>query len=80
MENLFVLPSRSLLRKYDMKGSRHSRKVLKDYKDIKESSVVTSIMKDLDFIEIDQSIKLNTQQREELIRSIESDVHFFTTN
>ena len=60
MENLFVLPSRSILRKYDMKGSRHSRKVLKDHKDIKESSVVASILKDLDFIEIDQSIKLNS--------------------
>ncbi len=80
MENLFLVPSRCILRKYDMKGSKHSRRVLKDYKSLDTSSVIKPVLKDLDFIDIDKDIKLTVEAKEELIRNINADVSFFTNH
>ena len=78
MENLFVLNSDAMLRKYDMKGSKHSRKVLKHYNDLPEDKRVDKILKDLDFLELDKDIDVSPEQREEIVKSIGADVDFFT--
>lgn len=80
MENLFTLSGDIIMRKYDMKGSKHSRKVLKTYENVKSDTVVDKIMKDLDFLEIDKEICLSQDKRDELVRSIEADVAFFTNH
>ena len=63
MENLFTMPSDAVLRKYDMKGSKHDRKVLQSYESITQDSKVPRILKDLDFLEIDGCI--STSKRRE---------------
>jgi 1-phosphatidylinositol-4-phosphate 5-kinase len=75
MENLFTLNSECIMRKYDMKGSKHARKVMKGYKDL--GPKVDKIMKDLDFLEIDKSIDLEPRIREEVLHMIDLDVSFF---
>jgi hypothetical protein len=80
MENLFTMNSESVLRKYDVKGSRFSRQVLKNYKEIDAGSKVEKILKDLDFEEIDKQIKLEPEKRAELIKYIEGDVNFFKSH
>jgi 1-phosphatidylinositol-4-phosphate 5-kinase len=78
MENLFVLNSDAMLRKYDMKGSKHSRKVLKSYNDLPADKRVDKILKDLDFLELDKDIDISDEQRKEIVASIGRDVDFFT--
>ena len=80
MENLFTLSGECILRKYDMKGSKHSRKVLKTYDNIKTDTIVDKIMKDTDFLEIDKEICLSKSKRDELVKSIEADVAYFTSH
>lgn len=58
MENLFCINKDAILRKYDLKGSRHSRKVLADYSDIGQDSKVSKVLKDLDFEEIEKEVRL----------------------
>lgn len=58
MENLFSINKDAILRKYDLKGSRHSRKVLHKYNDIDINSKVPEILKDIDFENIEKEIKL----------------------
>lgn len=67
MENLFTMPSDSILRKYDMKGSKHDRKVLQTYESTDVHTKVGRIMKDLDFLEIDKAIE--TQKRRQTNQS-----------
>lgn len=78
MENLFRINGDAMLRKYDMKGSKHSRRVLKSYKDIEQYSKVDVTMKDLDFKEIDKELKLSPKAKEALKNQITLDVRFFT--
>lgn len=59
MENLFNVNNDAILRKYDMKGSRHSRQVLHSYQGISMNSKIKEVMKDLDFEHIDKSISIS---------------------
>lgn len=77
MENLFTLNNDCILRKYDMKGSKHSRKVLKHYHDLAPNSKVDKIMKDLDFLEIDKTLDLHAGLLNDMLKTIENDVDFF---
>ena len=58
IENLFVYKPQSILRKYDLKGSTYSRRVLPSYKGLDKSSAIKGVLKDIDFLEIEASIKL----------------------
>lgn len=60
-----------------MKGSKHSRQVLKNYNDITTESSIRQTLKDLDFLEIEKSIKMTGQQHSELLLNLKKDVEFF---
>ena len=77
MENLCTLNSEYILRKYDLKGSSHSRKVMKNYKDIGLDRKIEKIMKDLDFEEIDREIHIKYEDKIMLKKCIQADVDFF---
>jgi 1-phosphatidylinositol-4-phosphate 5-kinase len=63
MENLFTMPSDAILRKYDMKGSKHDRQVLQNYDETTAETKVSKILKDLDFTKIDKHIEtIKTRQ------------------
>lgn len=81
MENLFTLPSLSVLRKYDLKGSTYSRRVLKNYQDFDKYGPAKQIMKDIDFLNIEESIGfLHSGQRGTIMAAINRDINFFTSN
>lgn len=81
MENICPLPSISVLRKYDLKGSTYSRRVLKNYKDFDRYIAAADIMKDIDFLNIDENLSfLNQQQRIEIVGRINRDVNFFKSH
>jgi Phosphatidylinositol-4-phosphate 5-Kinase len=88
MENLFCINNAAVLRKYDMKGSRHSRQVLASYEGLEKTTKIKGVLKDIDFEEIDKSLFLTQanpgdgsgsrfQGREKLIKRAENDVNFF---
>ncbi len=77
LENLFRdLP---IERKYDMKGSTYSRKVIQT-KNPFDSPLITKTLKDLDFLEIDKKICLNEIDAEIVKKRLKDDVEFFRTN
>ena len=80
MENLFTLKNESILRKYDMKGSKHSRQVMKNYKELTKDKRVEKIMKDLDFVQIDKQMDVHTHVYNELMLNVQSDVEFFRSH
>ena len=83
MENLFTLGNECILKKYDVKGSQHSRQVLTEYTDITRMSKYDKVLKDLDFLEIEKEIRLPTgahAKRLEISKTIRADVNFFHTH
>lgn len=83
MENLFTIGNDCILRKYDLKGSTHSRRVLKSYEGLNAESRIPKILKDLDFHEIDKQLVLEENDQNEkfnLTTRIHSDVKFFRKN
>lgn len=86
MENLFTVNPECILRKYDLKGSTHARRRLKKelktgkYVKVEKDHKVDSILKDLDFLDIDKDIEMPPEQRGELMRIIEQDVEFFRSH
>src|SRR3990167_7544199 len=80
IENLFTIPKDYVLRKYDLKGSTYSRKVLKqkEGKDFDMSRPYEDkILKDLDFVDFERSIQIDETRKRELFVSIEEDIKFF---
>lgn len=81
MENLFTMDPDYVMRKYDMKGSTHSRRVLKSYDEVQGKKYKNSaVLKDLDFLEIDKSITVESRlgnERMILLQKIKRDVEFF---
>jgi hypothetical protein len=78
MENLCTLPSPSVLRKYDLKGSTYSRRVVKNYQDFDRSVAAPETMKDIDFLNVDEALRfLHPQQRLDVVSRINRDVNFF---
>ena len=80
MENLFTVNKEAVLRKYDMKGSKHSRKVLKNYTGVSKDTKIDKIMKDIDFLEIDKLLAAGSERREEITKYVDMDVYFFRTH
>ena len=84
MENIFCVQSELLLRKYDLKGSTHHRKVLnsRDSRlsnldmDLRSSLFERKTLKDLDFNRIEGKVLMSTKQRKEFFSVIENDVLF----
>lgn len=84
MENIFCVNSEILLRKYDLKGSTHHRKVLhaRDSRlsnldlDLRSNLSERQTLKDLDFNRIEGKILMSTKQRKEFFNVIENDVLF----
>ena len=58
MENLFCINKEAVLRKYDLKGSKHSRQVIAKYTDINSDFKTNKILKDIDFENIEKEINL----------------------
>jgi 1-phosphatidylinositol-4-phosphate 5-kinase len=81
MENLFTVDPDYVMRKYDMKGSTHSRRVLKSYEEVVATSYKNgAVLKDLDFLEIDKTISVANPMGNErmiLLQKIRKDVEFF---
>lgn len=83
MENLFKINSDSILRKYDLKGSSHSRRVFKNPKEqqkLSKENRIDKVMKDLDFLDIDKDIQILPDEKMDILRIIDRDVEFFTDN
>jgi hypothetical protein len=77
MENICTLNSEFVLRKYDLKGSKHARKVMKSHRDLSLERKIDKIMKDMDFVELDKEIYIDNEDRLSLKKNIQSDVEFF---
>lgn len=77
MENLFTINSECIMRKYDLKGSKHARKVITNYKELSLERQEKKVMKDLDFLEIEKHIDVDPSARIYLMQNIEQDVTFF---
>jgi 1-phosphatidylinositol-4-phosphate 5-kinase len=60
MENLFCINKEAVLRKYDLKGSKHSRQVLQGskYESVEKTTKIDKILKDIDFELIENEIHL----------------------
>ena len=77
MENLFTFNNDSMLRKYDLKGSKHSRRVFKSSKEsskVGKDSKIDKVLKDIDFIDIEKELGILPDEKIQLLRSIEEDV------
>ena len=78
MENICILNSEFILRKYDLKGSKHARKVMKSHRDVSLDRKIDKIMKDMDFLELDKQILVDDEDRLVLKKNIQADVEFFS--
>lgn len=77
MEALDPVIKDGSLRKYDLKGSTINRKELETYNGLDLSSKIPEVMKDTDFENIEECIKLVPIARENLLASLKADVSFF---
>lgn len=81
MENIFTIPKDAILRKYDCKGSRYSRKVLPKPENFDTEVQTKDVLKDLDFIAIEKQIDfLDKNHRLTLLTSIKRDSDFFRSH
>jgi 1-phosphatidylinositol-4-phosphate 5-kinase len=81
MENIFTLPKECIMRKYDLKGSKFTRQVLKNHDGLDKFSTKSEVMKDLDFNQIEEGIDfLDKMQRLNVLAGIQRDVNFFETH
>lgn len=83
MEFVFHGVDKLLFRKYDLKGSKHKRNVL----DMRKSDLVLlkrerrkETLKDIDFKEIDRSIRFEPRIRNFLVNQLTEDSRFFWDN
>ena len=84
MENIFKLNPKCIKRKYDLKGSTHSRKVLRTSKlnelafnvNLKRDFFEKKTLKDLDFNKIEGQIELTLDIQIELMKVFKRDVEF----
>jgi hypothetical protein len=78
MESLDPVVSTGTLRKYDLKGSEHDRRVL-DY--TKEHPQITTriskILKDQDFEQIERNLGLRARDTSKFLKNIKNDAAFF---
>lgn len=77
IENTCPFSSELILRKYDIKGSKFSRRTLKTYKDISFETKIKPVLKDLDFLDIDETLDLSAEHRATLLSMIHKDIQFF---
>jgi len=78
MEALDPIVPNSILRKYDLKGSKSDRKTLSgEIESISMKTKIKEVLKDNDFDEIDKAILLSSTAKENLINSFRIDVAFF---
>jgi len=75
MENLLKVPKQCKLFTFDMKGSKYSRQVLKSEKDLEIAG--TRTLKDLDFIKLEEKLKMDAVHKQYLLEQIKSDARFF---
>jgi Phosphatidylinositol-4-phosphate 5-Kinase len=78
IENICPLNSEFILRKYDLKGSKHARKVMKSHKEFTKDSRIDKVLKDLDFLETETEIHIEHNVRTALFSAIQADVEFFS--
>lgn len=78
LENIFTIPRTSIIRRYDVKGSHYQRKVLPRPQDFDKTSPTKTVLKDLDFVEIERQIDfLDKQHRLNILATIKRDTDFF---
>lgn len=78
MENIIPFNQDYILRTYDLKGSNYQRQVYKEsYSLLDKKSRVDMILKDIDFNEIESTLKLTSIAYDKVHRQISSDVNFF---
>jgi len=83
MENIFRVPKQAILRMYDMKGSTHSRKVLKSYEGWNSKTREKRVLKDLDFLQTETKIPVKETSlvnAQSLMKRIETDVELFRSH
>lgn len=81
MENILTVPKDAILRKYDCKGSTHSRKVLKKKEDLDVNTQFKDVLKDLDFMEIEDQINfLDKNHRMAILTSLKRDADFLRSH
>lgn len=81
LENIFTIPRTSILRRYDIKGSRYQRKILPRPQDLDRNNAIKNVLKDLDFEEIEKEINfLDKQHRLNIMTTIKRDTDFFLSH
>lgn len=71
------IPRKYVLRMYDLKGSTHSRQVLKNMENVERQ--VNQTMKDVDFARLETKLWLNTHERLRVWETIQADSRFLLT-
>ena len=66
-----------VLRTYDLKGSTHSRDVLKGQA---ATDQIDKTMKDVDFERLEERVWLGPEDRQHLMDAVREDSHFFMNN
>ncbi|CAD8195769.1 unnamed protein product [Paramecium octaurelia] len=77
MRNAMQIPSMYRVRTYDIKGSEHSRQVLKKNAKYNDAELRKITLKDIDFQNLEQQLHIPQQYRERLRTCLVNDAHFF---
>ena len=78
MRNLSLVNNEFIIRKYDLKGSKHNRRTLNYYDDCREpKAIIYPTLKDLDFIDLEKSFKIHPSIKQDLINQLKHDSDFF---
>ncbi|CAD8202343.1 unnamed protein product [Paramecium octaurelia] len=78
MRNAMQIPSMYRVRTYDIKGSEHSRQVLKKNKKTNDIELKKITLKDIDFQNLEQQLHIPQQYRERLRKCLINDANFFS--
>ena len=76
MKSVCPLESKYVDRKFDMKGSTHDRQVLKDIEYTNLDLVKSRILKDSDFVNLNESMNVSREDKLRLLSTLKEDAEF----
>ncbi|KAM3147767.1 hypothetical protein pb186bvf_000095 [Paramecium bursaria] len=75
MRNICQVPKQYIVRTFDIKGSQYQRQVLKNY--VNQPKVIKQTLKDIDFLNLEGTIKVEDEYKYRIRKALERDSQFF---